>query len=168
MSSAWRNFIPRTDRRQGAVRNALEKRIAQLCAEFPRYGYRRITAQLRTEAMNVNHKAVARVMREQGLQVRPLRRFVRTTDSQHDNPIFHNRARGFIPAATAQLWVADITFIAIAHGFVDLAVILDAWSRRVVGYALGRQIDTRLTLAALRAAVNARQPPRGLIHHSDA
>ena len=157
MSSAWRNFIPRTDRRQGAVRNALEKRIAQLCAEFPRYGYRRITAQLRIEAMNVNHKAAARVMREQGLQVRPLRRFVRTTDSQHDNPIFPNRARGFIPAATDQLWVADITFIAIAHGFVDLAVILDPWSRRVVGYALGRQIDTRLTLAALRAC-NQRAP----------
>ena len=73
-------------RRQGAVRNALEKRIAQLCTEFPRYGYRRITAQLHIEVMNVNHKTVARVMREQGLQVRPLRRFVRTTDSQHDNP----------------------------------------------------------------------------------
>jgi putative transposase len=154
-------------RRQGAVRNALEKRIAQLCAEFPRYGYRRITAQLRIEAMNINHKTVARVMREQGLQVRPLRRFVRTTDSQHDNPIFPNRARGFIPTAADQLWVADITYIAIARGFVYLAVILDAWSRRVVGYALSRQIDTLLTLAALRAAINARHPQPGLIHHSD-
>jgi len=155
-------------RRQDVVRNALEKRIAQLCAEFPRYGYRRITAELRIEAMNVNHKTVASVMREQGLQVRPLRRFVRTTDSQHDNPIFPNRARGFIPTAADQLWVADITYIAIARGgFVYLAVILDAWSRRVVGYALGRQIDTRLTLAALRAAINARHPPPGLIHHSD-
>ena len=138
-----------------------------LCAEFPRYGYRRITAQLRNEGLNVNHKAVARVMREQALQVRPLRRFVRTTDSQHDSPIFPNLARGFIPTAADQLWVADITYIAIARSFVYLAVILDAWSRRVVGYALGRQIDTRLTLAALRAAINTRDPAPGLIHHSD-
>jgi putative transposase len=154
-------------RRQTVVRDAVEKRIALLCAEFPRYGYRRITAQLRTEGVNINHKAVARVMRQQGLQVRPLRRFVRTTDSQHDSPIFPNLARALIPAAADQLWVADITYIAIARGFVYLAVILDAWSRRVVGYALGRQIDTRLTLAALRAAISARHPPPGVIHHSD-
>jgi len=166
MKLARSTYYYRSDR-QTTVRNALEKRIALLCAEFPRYGYRRITAQLRTEGMKVNHKAVARVMRDQELQVRPLRRFVRTTDSQHDSPIFPNRARGFIPTAADQLWVSDITYIAIAHGFVYLAVILDAWSRRVVGYALGRQIDTRLTLAALRAAIHARHPRAGLIHHSD-
>ena len=154
-------------RRASAARTAVEKRIELLCVEFPRYGYRRITAQLRIEGMNINHKAVARVMREQALQVRPLRRFVRTTDSQHDSPIFPNLARGFIPTAVDQLWVADITYIAIARGFVYLAVILDAWSRRVVGYALGRQIDTRLTLAALRAAISTRHPAPGLIHHSD-
>jgi putative transposase len=153
--------------RTSAARNAVEKRIELLCAEFPRYGYRRITAQLRIEGMNVNHKTVTQVMREQALQVRPLRRFVRTTDSQHDSPIFPNLARGFIPTAADQLWVADITYIAIARGFVYLAVILDAWSRRVVGYALGRQIDTRLALAALRVAIHARHPPPGLIHHSD-
>ena len=149
------------------LKKTLHERITMLCAEFPRYGYRRITAQLKAEGMGINHKAVARAMREQGLQVRPLRRFVRTTNSDHGSPIFRNLARGFRPTAANQLWVADITYIAIARGFVYLAVILDAWSRRVVGYALGRQIDTRLTLAALRAAVNARQPPRGLIHHSD-
>jgi putative transposase len=153
--------------RQSTARTAAEKRIALLCAKFPRYGYRRITAQLRIEGIKVNHKAVARIMREKGLQVRPLRRFVHTTDSQHNNPIFPNLARGFIPTAADQLWVADITYIAIARRFVYLAVILDAWSRRVVGYALGRQIETRLTLAALRAAINVRHPPPGLIHHSD-
>ena len=88
--------------RASAARTAVEKRIELLCAEFPRYGYRRITAQLRIEGMNLNHKAVARVMRERALQVRPLRRFVRTTDSQHDSPIFPNLARGFIPTAADQ------------------------------------------------------------------
>ena len=148
-------------------KEAVRKRIAELCAEFPRYGYRRITAQLRAEGISVNHKAVARSMRKDGLQVRPLRRFVLTTDSQHDNPIFPNRARDFTPTAPDQLWVSDITYIGVARSFVYLAVILDAWSRRVVGYALGRQIDTRLTLAALRAAITARHPSPGLIHHSD-
>ena len=154
-------------RRPTAAGRAIEGRIVQLCAEFPRYGYRRITAQLRIDCMKVKHKAAARVMREKELQVRPLRRFVRTTDSRHNCPIFPNLARGFIPTAADQLRVSDITYIAIARGFVYLAVILDAWSRRVVGYALGRQIDTRLTLAALRAAIDARHPPPGLIHHSD-
>ena len=152
--------------RPTAARRAVERRIAQLCAELPRYGYRRITAQLRIEGISVNHKAVSRIMRERGLQVRPLRRFVRTTDSEHESPIFPNLARGFMATSADQLWVADIRYIAIGRGFVYLAVILDAWSRRM-GYALGRQIDTRLTLAALRAAISARRPQAGLIHHSD-
>jgi len=153
--------------RLNPARKTIEKRITQLCAEFPRYGYRRITAQLRNEGTRINHKAVASIMRQRQLQVRPLKRFVRTTQSQHDSPIFPDLARGLIPTAADQLWVADITYVAISRGFVYLAVILDAWSRRVVGYALGRQIDTRLTLAALRAALLARHPRSGLIHHSD-
>ena len=91
----------------------------------------------------------------------------RTTDSDHDGPIFRNLARGFCPTGPNQLWVGDITYIRIASGFVYLAVILDAWSRRVIGYALGQQIDTRLALAALRAAIEMRRPPPGCIHHSD-
>jgi putative transposase len=105
-------------------------------------------------------------MRQHGLQVRPLREFVRTTDSDHDGPIFPNLARGFpqtVPSAVGR----DITYIRITAGFVYLAVILDAWSRRVISYTLGRQIDTRLALAALRAAIETRRPPRGCIHHSD-
>ena len=154
-------------KRPSAKQTAVERRVLALCAEFPRYGYRRITAQMRAEGAVINHKVVARIMRSRGLQVRPLRRFIRTTDSQHDHPIFPNLAREFVPTAADQLWVADITYIAIPRGFGYLAVILDAWSRRVVGYALGRQVDTRLTLAALRAATDARRPPPGLIHHSD-
>jgi putative transposase len=83
------------------------------------------------------------------------------------NPIFPNLAANLVPDGPNQLWVADISYVAIAVGFVYVAVILDAWSRRVVGYAISRRIDTRLTLAALRAAVEARRPPPGCIHHSD-
>ena len=100
-------------------------------------------------------------------RARPRRRFVVTTDSDHDGPIFTNLARDVAPTGPNQLWVADITFIAIATGFVYLAAILDAWSRRVVGYAIGRRIDARLALAALKAAIASRRPPAGCIHHSD-
>ena len=103
--------------------------------------------------MLVNHKKVMRLMREHGLTVRPRRRFVATTDSDHDGPIFPNLAKDVVPTGPNQLWVADITYIAIATGFVYLAAILDAWSRRVVGYAIGRRVDARLALAALRAAI---------------
>ena len=90
-----------------------------------------------------------------------------TTDSDHDNPIFPDLARDRIVDGPNQLWVADITYIAIATGFVYLAAILDAWSRRVVGYAISRSIDARVAVAALQAAIRVRQPPKGCIHHSD-
>jgi putative transposase len=108
-----------------------------------------------------------RLMKESGLSVRPHRRFVATTDSDHDGPVFLNLAKDVTPSGPNQLWVADITYIAIARSFVYLAAILDAWSRRVVGYAIGRRIDARLTLAALKAAVASPAPPPGCIHHSD-
>ena len=154
-------------RRAAAREKTLHERIVSLCEEFPRYGYRRVTHQLHAEGLPTNHKAVARIMRENGLQVRPLRRFVRTTDSDHQSPIFPNLAAGMIPDGPNQLWVADLSYVAVAVGFVYVAVILDAWSRRVVGYAISRRIDTRLTLAALHAAVEARRPAPGCIHHSD-
>ena len=145
----------------------LVTRIQEICAEWPRYGYRRVTAQLRHEDVIVNHKKIMRLMRENGLTVQPRRRFVVTTDSDHDSPIYPNLARDVVPDGPNQLWVGDITYIAISPGFVYLAAILDAWSRRVVGYAISRRIDARLTLAALRAAIAARDPPAGCIHHSD-
>src|SRR6188474_1289560 len=125
--------------------------------EFPMYGYRRMAAQLRAEGMLVNRKRVARLMRLHGMQVRPRRRYVATTDSAHDGPIFPNLAKDMEPNGPDQLWVADITYVAIAAGFVYLAVILDAWSRRVIGYALARTIDARLTIAALQVAIHGRR-----------
>src|SRR5205809_843130 len=108
-----------------------------------------------------------RLMKEHRFTMQPRRRYVVTTDSDHDGPIFPNLAKEVTPTGPNQLWVADITYIAIARGFVYLAAILDAWSRRVVGYAIGRRIDARLALSALRAAIAARGPSRGCIHHSD-
>jgi len=145
----------------------LVDRIKEICAEWPAYGYRRVTAELHAEGRVVNHKKVRRLMKENGLSVRPRRRFVATTDSDHDGPIFPNLARDVTPTGPNELWVADITYIAIATGFVYLAAILDAWSRRVVGYAISRRIDARLALAALQAAIASRAQPAGCIHHSD-
>lgn len=146
---------------------ALVERMHAIQGELPAYGYRRITAQLRAEGIPVNRKRVARLMRLHGMQVRPRRRYVATTDSDHESPIFPNLAKGLALTGPDQLWVADLTYIAIATGFVYLAVILDAWSRRVVGYALGRTIEARLTVAALEVAIASRRPPKGCVHHSD-
>ena len=106
-------------------------------------------------------------MREHDLQPRRRRRHVATTDSDHDQPIYPNRTRELAIDGPNQLWVADITYVAIVDGFVYVAVILDAWSRRVVGYAISRSIDVRLTLAALNAAIERRKPPPGCVHHTD-
>ena len=106
-------------------------------------------------------------MREHDLQPRIRRRYVVTTDSDHDGPIFPNRAKDTTLTEPNQLWVADITYVAIAVGFVYVAVILDAWSRRVVGYAISRSVDARLTVAALKVAIERRKPPSGCVHHSD-
>jgi putative transposase len=149
----------------GAAR--LVEAVQEICAEFPRYGYRRVTAQLHGDGLLVNHKKVMKLMREQGLTVFPRRRYRVTTDSDHDGPIFPNLAKDVVPTGPNQLWVADLTYIAISAGFVYLAAILDAWSRRAVGYSIGRRIDARLTLAAFRAAVASRRPAKGCIHHSD-
>jgi putative transposase len=110
-------------------------RMRAICDEFESYGYRRVGAALRHQGIVVNSKRVRRLMRVHDLQPRRRRRFVATTDSDHDRPIFPDRAKGMVVDAPNQLWVADITYIAIAAGFVYLAAILDAWSRRVVGYA---------------------------------
>jgi len=128
---------------------ALVEVIAAICDEFEQYGWRRVRAALRQQGLVVNHKKIKRLMREHGLQPRYRRRFVATTDSDHGEPIFPNRAKDLQPDGPNQLWVANITYFAIPAGFVYVAVILDAWSRRVVGYAISRSIDARLTVAAL-------------------
>jgi putative transposase len=142
-------------------------RMQAICDAFEAYGYRRVGAELRHQGIVVNHKKVRRLMREYQLQPKRRRRYVATTDSDHDSPIFPDRARDRHIDGPNQLWVADITYIAITGGFVYLAAILDAWSRRVVGYAISRSIDARLAVAALKAAIRSRTPPAGCVHHSD-
>ena len=145
----------------------LRAAIAAIRAEFPAYGYRRMTHELRRRGTVVNHKRVARVMRAAGVAAYPRRRFVATTDSGHDEPIYPNLLRDVRPIGPNQVWVADLTYLRLEREFAFLAVILDAWSRRVVGYAVSQYLDARLPLAALDAALDSRQPPPGLIHHSD-
>jgi putative transposase len=146
---------------------ALEKRIEEITEEFTKYGYRKVTRQLHREGNPVNHKKVHRIMREKGLLIKPSRRFVKTTDSNHPYPVYPNLIKDRLVTDINQVWVADITYIRIVAAFVYLAVILDLHSRKAIGYAISRQIDTNLTLAALRMAVQNRNPPPEVIHHSD-
>jgi putative transposase len=132
-----------------------------------RYGYRRITAELRRRGMLVNHKRVLRILREDNLLGVQPRRFVVTTDSDHRFEIYLNLASRMKLTGINQLWVADITYIRLHQEFVYLAVVLDAFSRKVVGWALGRTLAARMPIAALEQAVAQRQPPPGLVHHSD-
>lgn len=145
----------------------LVARIEAIIEEFPGYGYRRVTKELHRQGMPVNHKKVLRIMRERGLTRKPKRRWKRTTDSNHRFRIYPNLLRNLAVTGPNQVWVADITYIGIRSGFVYLAVILDLFSRKVIGYAISRNIDTELCLEALRMAIGNRNPGPGVIHHSD-
>jgi putative transposase len=142
--------------------------VQQIALEHRRrYGYRRISAELRRRGMQVNHKRVLRVMRKDNLLALRRRRFVVTTNSNHKLEVYLNLARRMKLSAKDQLWVADLTYIRLKNEFVYLAVILDAFSRKVVGWALSRKLKNRLTLVALERAIAQRRPPAGLVHHSD-
>jgi putative transposase len=142
--------------------------IQQIVLEHRRrYGYRRVTAELRRRGLLVNHKRVARLMREDNLLAIQPRAFVVTTDSQHEFEVYLNLASRMKLTGINQLWVADITYIRLKSEFVYLAVILDGFSRKVVGWALERTLATRLTRTALERAIAARRPAPGLVHHSD-
>jgi putative transposase len=132
-----------------------------------RYGYRRITAELRRRGMPVNHKRVVRIMREDNLLGVQPKRFVGTTNSSHKLEVYLNLAGRMKLTGINQLWVADITYIRLKAEFVYLAVILDGFSRKVVGWALDRTLAMRLTMGALGQAIGSRQPEPGLVHHSD-
>jgi len=146
------------------VRSAIQQ-IA--LAHRRRYGYRRIAAELRRRGLLVNHKRVLRLMQEDNLLAVQPRAFVVTTDSDHELEVYLNLFQRMTLTGLNQLWVADITYIRLASEFVYLAVLLDGFSRKVVGWALERTLASRLAMAALQKAILSRQPPPGLVHHSD-
>ena len=156
------------DRQPGEEDMEVRAAIQKIAVEHRRrYGYRRITAELWRRGMRVNHKRVRRMMREDNLLGVQPRAFVVTTDSQHELEVFLNLARRMKLTGVNQLWVADITYIRLKAEFVYLAVILDGYSRKVVGWALERTLAARLPIAALEHALADRKPPPGLVHHSD-
>ncbi len=159
----WVASAPRQE--ETAVRDVVQR----LALAHRHYGYRRITAQLRREGLAVNRKRVLRLMREDNLLCLRRHSFVPiTTCSRHDWRVVPNLARGLVPTGLDQLWVADITYIRLAEEFVYLAVVLDAFSRRVVGWALRTHLEASLAIAALTMAIAVRRPIAGsLIHHSD-
>jgi transposase InsO family protein len=166
VSRSWfyeRPRVPDQAERDLDLRDAIER----IVLDFPGYGYRRVTEALGRDGWDVNHKRVLRVMRQESLLCQLQRHFVATTDSRHDRAVYPNLLAEATLSGLNQAWQADITYIRLPREFVYLAAILDAFSRRVVGWALSREIDTRLTLAALEMALERRAPHAGFIHHSD-
>jgi putative transposase len=157
----------RIPRQATPVEMEIRGQMQKVALESSAYGYRRITAELRRRGFEVNHKRVLRMMREDNLLCVRQRAFAVTTDSRHNLPIYPNLAGTMTTAAINQLWVADITYIRLRTEFIYLAVVLDAFSRRVIGWALGRTLEAELAVAALRMALTERQPAPGLVHHSD-
>jgi len=155
------------DNEQLQTQADLRDRIEEICLEFPGYGYRRVTQQLKRDHRIVNHKKVLRIMRESDLLCRVKLKKTRTTDSKHHFPRYPNLIRNKAIVLLNQVWLADITYIRILTGFVYLAAILDACSRKVIGYAISRGLETALALEALRMAISRRRPVPGVIHHSD-
>ena len=149
------------------VEMELRDAMQQVALEFPAYGYRRITFELNRRGFAVNHKRVLRLMRADNLLCLRHKSFVVTTDSRHNLPVYPNLARDMTPNGVNQLWVADITYIRLRTEFIYLAVVLDAFSRRVIGWAVGRTLEAGLAVSALTMALRQRRPEPGLTHHSD-
>jgi len=145
----------------------LRDRIQRVALKNRFYGYRRVMAELYLQGIQVNHKRVLRVMREDNLLSLRRRKFVVTTDSSHGRLVYPNLIAGLVLTAPNQVWVADITYIRLLEEFIFLAVILDAFSRRVLGWELGESLQTTLALRAFDRALADRRAPANIIHHSD-
>lgn len=151
------------ERADAELRDAIER----VQSEFPRAGYRTVQVYLRRGGIRVGERRLRRVMKRFSLHAQIKRAFVHTTDSKHSHRVYPNLLPGERLSGINQAWGADLTYIRIANGFVYLAVILDLYSRKVIGWAVSRRIDAELALCALRQAIQIRQPPPGCIHHSD-
>jgi putative transposase len=166
VNRAW--YLARPSPQQVLMRDVvLRDAIEQIILEFPGYGYRRVTKELHRRQWRVNHKRVWRIMQRESLLCHLKGRFAPTTDSRHACQRYPNLLRERDVQGPNEAWVADITYVCLPTTFVYLACILDAFSRRCIGWELAPWLDTRLTLSALEHALAERQPPPGLIHHSD-
>ena len=145
----------------------LRSQIQQIALRWPAYGYRRVHAELRRQGWSVNHKRILRLLRADNLLCLRRRKFILTTDSQHGLPIYPNLVEGMVLTGLDQLWVADITYLRLQVEFVYLAILLDAFSRRCIGWALRRSLEAALVVEALRMSLLRRRPRPGLVHHSD-
>ena len=145
----------------------IRDRIQRICLESSSYGYRYVTKALHRQGYRINHKRVLRLMREDNLLCVHKKRFVVTTDSNHSHRTYPNLAKQMNLNGINQLWVSDITYIRLGYRFVYLAVVLDSYSRRVIGWQLGKHLDTALTIGALQMALRKRTITPGLVHHSD-
>jgi len=151
--------------RPSLVRNkTLETAVQEICAEFPCYGYRRVTEELRRRGWRVNRKRTARMMKSMGLQAKKVVRKRKTTNSEHSFPRYPNLVESLVAQQPDQVWVADITYVRLKRGFVYLAVIMDVFTRAIRGWHLDRSLDQNLTLTALQKALQNHCPD---IHHSD-
>lgn len=140
---------------------------AIVLAHHRRYGYRRVTAELHRRGMVINHKRVLRIMRSDNLLAVRFRKYILTTDSRHDYQVYVNLAARMSLTGIDQLWVADLTYIRLRREFVFLAVVIDRYSRKAIGWALDRTLAARVAVNALQQAMACRQPPPGVVHHSD-
>ena len=168
-SGFYRSRRPRSlvAQQRAAERVRLRDRIEELCLEYRRIGYRPLLAQLRREGWQVGKARVQAIMQEESLQCQVRRSWVATTQSQHGLRRYPNRVPALTVTGLNQLWVADITYIRLQTQFIYLAVLLDSYSRRVVGWELGESLEAQLCVTALERALAVRQPAPGWVHHSD-
>lgn len=168
LSSSTYHYRPRRPRSHREREDAeLRDAIEAVQADFPRAGYRSVQQYLKRRGRFVGERRIRRVMKHFSLHADIQRAFVRTTDSNHSQRVYPNLLPGRRIGGVNRVWVADLTYIRIANGFVYLAVILDLFSRRAIGWAISKHIDAELALSALRQAIQIRKPPPGCIHHSD-
>ncbi len=155
--------VSRAEKEEADARGKIE----QIRVEFPRAGYRPLLHHLKRSGINIGETRLRRILRESGLFIRPKKKFVKTTQSDHDCLTHPNLIQEMSIDGVNQVWAGDITYIRIENGFVFLAVLLDLYSRKVIGWSISKRIDGNLTLNALNMAIKRRSPPRGVIHHSD-
>jgi len=166
VASYYRDPNPSRGEQEEFEANIREK-IEQIRFEIPRAGYRPLLSELKSQGIDIGERRLRKILSKFKLQIKPKKKFINTTQSKHKFAVYENLIKGIKVTNINQLWVSDITYIRIENGFVFLAVILDVYSRKVIGWSISKKIDRYLTLSALKMAISRRKPTKKLIHHSD-